>query len=441
MTSIPQHLESGTIDARKSKTDEPLVGIRATPSTDEDRLAGSILRAREAGHDVVVCACGDIGDDAVMFVEELDVPLLYAGSDRSDAVDTLAPHAREASYPGVLWQADPASRVDFKASVNALQTSDRYATQVDYMDSEPSDNVARSSVGIVIGIPAYNEEVGIGSVVVEAKRYADEIVVVDDGSSDRTVQVADRAGATVIEHAENRGKGAALRTLFEAVELDDDDVLVTIDGDGQHVPAEIKDVAEPVLESDADIVIGSRYLDGDDETPLYRRFGQTMLDTVTPGPAHGNLTDTQSGFRAFSPTAVEKMVIRADGMGVESEMISEANENGLDITEVPIDVRYDGIDGQTHNPLRHGFEVLNFIITLIRDRHPLVFFALPGIVLALFGSVVGFDAVVVYQNQGEFYPAKVMVAGFATILGVLSIFTGLTLNQFQNMMRSMAEEE
>jgi len=448
MTTGSKHRKSetirvdGRIEGKGSATDDALVGIRVLPGVDEDHLAGSILRARKAGHDVVVCACGDVGEAVLTFADELSVPVLYTDSNRLDAADALVPHAREAGYPGVLWQADPASRVDFKASVDALQASNRYATEVTSVCSEPSGGVdSTSQEGIVVGIPAYNEEVGIGSVVVEANQYADEVVVVDDGSSDRTVQVADRSGATVIEHAENRGKGAALRTLFDGVELDGGDVLVTIDGDGQHVPAEIEDVAEPVQEDDADIVIGSRYLDGDDETPLYRRFGQTVLDTVTPGGANGDLSDTQSGFRAFSPTAVEKMAIRTDGMGVESEMISEASENGLDITEVPIDVRYDGIDGQTHNPLRHGLEVLNFIIKLIRDRHPLVFFALPGVVLSLLGSIVGFDAVIIYQNQGVFYPTKVMVAGFATILGILSIFTGLTLNQFQNMMHSMAEGE
>ncbi|WP_241983235.1 glycosyltransferase family 2 protein [Halorubrum sp. GN11GM_10-3_MGM] len=294
---------------------------------------------------------------------------------------------------------------------------------------------------VIAGIPTYNEEIAIGSVVSRAQEYADEVVVVDDGSTDNTVQIARSVGATVIEHEENKGKGGAIRTLLQYTTNTDVDSLVVLDGDGQHLPEDIPDVVEPVLEGDCDISIGSRYVEEEQtETPFHRRFGQRVLDYLTMGSSGENLSDTQSGFRALSPRAAQDLRLRTDGMGVESEMIDDASQKDLSIQEVPIDIRYDGIDGQTHNPLVHGLSVVMFILQLVRDRHPLVFFGGPGLLLTVFGTLYGLDGILIYQNSGTFYPAKVLVAGFSTILGVLGIFCGLILNQIANMVAELREE-
>ena len=307
-------------------------------------------------------------------------------------------------------------------------------------ENESKAEAHTQSDTILIGIPAYNEEVGIGSVVLAAQEFGDEVIVVDDGSVDKTVEIAKEAGATVIEHSQNSGKGRAIQTLLEAAETRDFDALVLLDGDGQHVPADIPDVTEPIFESGCDITIGSRYVAGEEtETPLHRRFGQRILDILTTGSARTNVTDSQSGFRALSPAAVRDLRIRTDGMGVESEMINDATQKGLSIEEVPIDVRYEGIDGQTYNPFRHGLSVVTFILQLVRDRHPLVFFGVPGLVLALFGAFYGLDGILLYQSTGNFYPAKVLVAGFTTIVGVLGVFSGLILNQMSNMVAGLEE--
>lgn len=297
-----------------------------------------------------------------------------------------------------------------------------------------SDTGTGPELGLMIGLPAYNEEVGIGSVVLEAQKYADEVVVVDDGSTDRTAAVARRAGATVIEHEINTGKGGAVKTLFALARDRSPEVLVLLDADGQHVPTDIPRVARPVFEGEADICIGSRYLDSNvkTETPLYRRFGQRVLDVMTTGRSGPELTDTQSGFRAFSPRAVEELELTTDSIGIETEIIRDANEKGLGILEVPIDVRYKGIDGQTYNPLHHGLTVVNLALSLIRDRHPLLFFTVPGLLVFLIGSLYGLDGILLYQNTGEFYPAKVFVAGFLTVLGSLAAFTGMTLNSLHD---------
>ena len=287
---------------------------------------------------------------------------------------------------------------------------------------------------VLVGIPAYNEEVAIGSTVLAALRLTDSVVVVDDGSSDNTASIAEEAGAIVIEHPSNRGKGAAIRTLFDWAGDESHDALVLIDGDGQHLPNEIPDVVDPVLEGSCDIAIGSRYIDGNGgETPLYRRFGQKTLDFLTSGSSGQSLTDTQSGFRALSPEAVEHLEITTDGLGVESEMISDATDRGMTMTEVPIDVKYEDVDGQTYNPVRHGVGVAAFVLQLVRDRHPMLFFGVPGLLLLGFGGLLGIDVILTYQSPKLVSPIKAALTGFVVIMGMLFLFCGLVLNQVANM--------
>ena len=292
----------------------------------------------------------------------------------------------------------------------------------------------------LVAIPAYNESTAIGSTVLATRRLVDDVLVVDDGSSDETAAIAKEAGATVIEHDENKGKGGAIKTIFDHAAGTRHDAVVLLDGDGQHLPDDIPDVAKPVLDGDSEVVIGSRYLeDSGTETPFYRRVGQKTLDMLTTSSSSESLTDTQSGFRALSPSAVEDLSITTDGIGVESQMIDDASQKDMEVTEVPIDVRYKGIDGQTYNPLQHGLSVVMFILQLVRDRHPMVFFGLPGLALLMFGSLYGLDGILVYQDTGVFYPAKVLVAGFTTVLGVLGLFSGLMLNQISNMLGKVEE--
>lgn len=307
------------------------------------------------------------------------------------------------------------------------------------MKVEPNTD-GRNDDTIVVGIPAYNEAITIGSVVLQARRYADEIVVVDDGSSDDTVAIAEAAGATVLQHDENRGKGRAIRTLLGHVQNIDRDAVVLLDGDGQHFPTDIPDVVAPVLRGESDIAIGSRYLtEGGTDTPLYRRFGQRILDILTFSSAGANLSDTQSGFRALSPEAVAKLNIRTDGMGVESEMIASAVENELSVVEVPIDVRYGEVDGQTHHPIRHGLTVATFILQLIRDRRPLLFFGLPALFLLAIGGIGLTHSAYLYQTTGALHQWRVLLGGFVVLLGTLSLFCGLVLSQIRNMIDDIDE--
>lgn len=207
-------------------------------------------------------------------------------------------------------------------------------------------------------IPAFNEEVAIGSIILRTLKYVDNVLVIDDGSNDKTKEVSLLAGAHVLTHPTNYGKGVALKSAFDYIKDLDYDIIITIDGDGQHNPDEIPDLIKPIIEEGIDLVNGSRYMNGPEEnTPAYRRVGQQVLDKATNISAGINVTDSQSGFRAFSNQAIQCFRFNDTGFGIESEMLADAAESGLKIAEVPITVRYD-VNSSTKNPVTHGVGVL-----------------------------------------------------------------------------------
>lgn len=404
---------------------------------DSNSVPAAILRARRYGHHVFVVPVADDGSEAVAFARQLDASVVNP-DDREPGMplrDYVTNVAQTIGFPGLIYHEVPSEEVDYE------RTNIQFHGNADYCVSPVLERSESKSV--IAGIPAYNEETSIGSVVLGAKEHADEVVVVDDGSVDGTARVAEQAGATVIRHDQNRGKGAALQTLVEHVRTKEFDAFVLLDSDGQHAPADMPDVTEPVLAGDADLAIGSRYLEHSqgDETPRYRRFGQRALDVLTFGTSKTDVSDSQSGFRALSPEAVDRLSLKATSYAVESEMIDSIAREGLTITERPIQVRYEGLDGQTQNPLRHGLEVVAFILYLVRDRHPLLFFGLPGLIITVLGMAYGIDGILVYQSTGTFYPAKVFTSGFLTIIGVLGVFTGLILNRIANTVKEIENQQ
>lgn len=219
----------------------------------------------------------------------------------------------------------------------------------------------RINMKSIVIIPALNEEVAIGSIVKRSLKYVDDVLVIDDGSDDNTSRIAKESGARVIKHYNNLGKGVSLKDAFG--EVSGYDIVVTIDGDGQHNPDEIPKLMNPIREGRADLVNGSRYLDGfDEETPAYRRVGQRVLDIATNITSGTSVTDSQSGFRAFNGKTIKCYRFRDTGFGIESEMLADAAEHNLKILEVPITVRYDVENSSTKGPVTHGVGVLIKIV-------------------------------------------------------------------------------
>ena len=251
-------------------------------------------------------------------------------------------------------------------------------------------------MNLAIVIPAFNEGISIGSMVIKTKKYANHVIVVDDGSTDDTAEMARLAGADVIVHTKNGGKGEALKTGFRAACKNGTKVIVTIDADGQHDPSEIPKVVEHILSGKADIVIGSRYLNGN-SIPLYRRVGQKILDHATNANSGTNVTDTQSGFRAFAIHTVPIFGFKQNGFSVESDMLAEAANAGFKIREVNIGVRYD-VDCNTENPLYHGIKVLASILQDMEFRRPLYYFTVPGLIIGAVGLGMGLNFLENFYN-------------------------------------------
>lgn len=399
----------------------------------EENLLQTALYAHSEGFNILL-ASPELETDNIDQLRQLRATVIECSSGKNTQ-DLLVDTASKHGYSGIVV-CDPNDQPDLEAARQQLRSSSDFALEAKSFEGHKQQR------GRLIGIPAYNESVGIGSVILTAQQYADEVVVIDDGSSDNTVNIARQTGATVLEHETNKGKGRALQTFFKYARTSEYDSFVVLDGDGQHLPQDIPVVAEAVETGEADLVVGSRYLEdaNKDETPLHRRFGQQVLDYLTFGSSGTKLTDTQSGFRAFSPAAIDELSIRTDGMGVESEMIASAQDTDLTIQEVPIDVRYEGVDGQTLNSIYHGLGVATFLLQLIRDRHPLLVFGGPGFVIAGAGVLFGIDAVLMYNTQGVFAPGQTMVSLLLTIIGLLGVFCGLILNRMSNMIAELAEE-
>jgi glycosyltransferase involved in cell wall biosynthesis len=278
---------------------------------------------------------------------------------------------------------------------------------------------------VLVGIPAYNEANYVASVVVQARQYADEVIVVDDGSSDNTARIAELAGATVIRHDENKGYGAAIQSILAEARRRNPDVLVLLDADCQHNPNEIPVIIKPVRQG-FDLVIGSRKAQ-EEKTPAYRRIGQKVLLHSTRILSKKKLSDSECGFRAFSKRAISELELKEKGMAISAETIARAAGKNLKITEVPISNIYTA-DGSTLNPLRHGVGVLNRIIAMISERNPLLFFGLVGGIFLVAGLIIGIRVLNIYAMNRVIATGSAVLTALFIITGILSVFTGIILN-------------
>lgn len=278
---------------------------------------------------------------------------------------------------------------------------------------------------IIVGMPAYNEEKYIGSIALRARQYADEVIVIDDGSADHTAQIAKLAGATVIRHTNNEGYGATIQDILAEAKKRNADILVILDADSQHNPDEIPNLVRAIAEG-SDVVIGSREMQSN-TIPLYRRIGQRILANLTFIASRRKLSDTESGFRAYSRKAIAGLKLKERGMAVSSEIVSAAISGGLKVTEIPISVTYTG-DSSTMNPVTHGLGVLNRIMVMISERRPLLVFGTIGTICIIAGIIIGVLVVQLLQELQVLQVGSALISMLLITIGALSIFTGIILS-------------
>jgi len=290
-------------------------------------------------------------------------------------------------------------------------------------------------VKITIGIPAYNEEKNIGSVIVKLNKFYDSIIVCNDGSTDMTKEIAEKMGAIVINHPKNLGYGGAIRSLFLKAKEIATDVLITFDADGQHRVDDIKTVLEPILNNEADVVIGSRFLsDNNKEIPKYRKAGIRIITKLANTSLDKEITDSQSGFRAYNKQVLSKILPSEFGMGVSNEILIKANKLKFRIAEVSIKVSYEG-DTSTHHPITHGASVFISTIKFISIEHPLKFYGIPGFCFLGVGIFFIIWTLQIFSESREIITNISIIAIGTTIFGTMLVMTATILYSMVNLIR------
>lgn len=271
---------------------------------------------------------------------------------------------------------------------------------------------------IIACVPAHNEESSIARVIIKASRHVDRVVVCDDGSTDLTAEIASGLGALVLRHDKNLGYGASLATLFSFAQGSPADAMVTLDADGQHDPDDIPQLLKPLAEGGADIVIGSRFL-GKGEVPNHRKTGIKIINKVAKTGTYEGVTDTQSGFRAYSRRAIQLIKPTESGMGASTEILIKAKSNSLRVSEVPITVSYAAGRGIDAGAVRQGGSVVLNTIKHLSIERPTLFYGMPGLLFLLIGLYFGVWTLQQYLDVGYIAPTLLLISLGAILLGIM----------------------
>lgn len=296
-------------------------------------------------------------------------------------------------------------------------------------------SVVGSRPFVVACIPACNEERRIARVIVDTMNQVDQVIVCDDGSTDMTGRIAQKLGATVITHSRNLGYGASIASLFEKAREMNAGIVVTLDADGQHDPHEIPAVIQPIIDNQADIVIGSRFLASNGKNvSSYRKAGIKTITTITNDVAEANLTDSQSGFRAYHARALNIISVTEQGMGASTEILLKAQTNKLSIREVPITVTYDE-DSSNHNSLPHGLDVIMSTFKFVSIDHPLRFYGIPGVISIILAIYFGITATQIYAIENRLITNIALLSFGLFIIGLMLLMTSVILYVVINIVR------
>ena len=287
---------------------------------------------------------------------------------------------------------------------------------------------------ITIGIPAYNEEKNIASIITKLKKITDSIIVCDDGSSDMTTEISKNLGAIVISHEKNMGYGVAINSIFQKSKEINADLLVTFDADGQHRVEDIEKVIEPIKNNDADLVIGSRFLDKKSDVPNYRKIGIKVITQVTNVSIKKKLTDSQSGFRAYNKQVLSQISPSDIGMGISTEILIKSSSKGLRIMEVPVTILYSG-DTSTHNPVSHGTSVLLSTIKFTSIEHPLKFYGIPSVIFLIIGGIFTTLAIQYYIDVGRLNSNLTLIGGGTVLIGIIFLICAILLYSLVSVVR------
>jgi glycosyltransferase involved in cell wall biosynthesis len=276
-----------------------------------------------------------------------------------------------------------------------------------------------------------------------ALRHVDAVICIDDGSSDSSARIAEKCGAIVIRHRVNRGYGGALKSLFIKAKEINADALVVLDSDGQHETSDIPKLLEPILSGQADFTIGSRFINGGGGTdmPAYRRLGIKVITAASNLSSDLGIKDTQSGFRAFSRSAIERLRFDSEGMELSLEMLEDAHDKNLTIQEVPTIIRYDVPKGSNFTAVSHGFTVLSWALLSLSQKKPLLVLGIPGLGLLATGAAMGLNLAQGVTGQIDNYIGTGLSAVWIGVLGLSLMATGLVLQSARGFLKHLLVKE
>lgn len=414
-----------------ARPDTVALGIIGDPDHLGD-IARAIVRGKQHGLYPIVVA-NERAEELIAVATDLGARIVDVDEslDRESAETHLAGAAKSRDLEGIVCLEPPVGRIDIGRSVTALDGDDTYI-----VDAIPTEQT--QSPEVLVGIPAYNEAETIEEVVSEVTKYGDEVLVVDDGSTDGTKQLAEEAGATVVAHSRNRGYGNALRTIFKEAAKRDADHLAILDADGQHQPDNVPDLVSTLDEREADIAIGSRFANGGDtNAPLYRRFGLFVVNTLTNvslGVVRPRswVSDTQSGFRVYNNEAIEAIADNVDeiggGMDASTDILYQAHREDLDVIEEGVHIDYKVANGSHRHPVRHGFVLVSNLLRTIETERPITLVGIPGVVSILIGIGFAYWALSMFVRTGVFPNGVAIVAIAFGLLGTFATFTAIILH-------------
>jgi glycosyltransferase involved in cell wall biosynthesis len=305
------------------------------------------------------------------------------------------------------------------------------------MHSEANISKISDNKKILVTIPALNEEKSIARVVTIAKQFADQVIVIDDGSTDKTAEEAQKAGGKVFSHPINLGYGASIASCLRSGVEAGADVIITLDADLQHNPQDIPFLVKPILDGSADIVTGSRFIEQNrkNKIPHYRKVGIMFLTKVTNFIGQTTITDSQSGFRAYSNYAAKTLTSMpfSAGMGASSQILIEAFRSGLRINEVQVNISYNtGFDTSSENALSHGIMVLTSIIQYIIIRRPLLLIGIPGLAILSIGVMSLLLLMDIYNNTKVIAVGLGLLTVATTTIGLVILLTSVILYTLSN---------
>lgn len=289
-----------------------------------------------------------------------------------------------------------------------------------------TSKIERKDIRVYTVIPAYNEELNIKEVITKSFKYSDQVIVLNDGSTDNTEKIAKEANAIVKSHIINRGLGLTIRDgIKEAMKLGAD-IIVTIDADGQYDPDQIPDLLQPILDGKADLVLGSRFMGTIVKMPRLKRLGNKIITLIIRNLMNLDISDSQTGFRAIKREILDHIILTADYTYTQ-EMIIRAAAEGFFIEDVPV-IFYERKDGKSRlirDPAEYGLNNAMTMLRAYRDYRPMTLFGTIGVLMMILGVLIGLYIVYEFFVLGSFDTGQRLVT-----LSALMIMTGIQVLLF-----------